>query len=234
MGIISATLCGPPCETYSEARFMPLDGQLKKPPRPLRSHDRILGLEGLTYRELLQVHQGSMFVLQTQLALGHHLRAGGLFVKEHPALPTEPTRPSTWTMPLTDRLPELSFFQLGQWHFGAKTAKPTGLLVARLPRFFSSVWQRRLSGISKPTGQSIGFDTESNCFRTTSLKEYPAAFSSALAGAVSDQIQANVQSGAYHVVTEVDSEAFDWLLKAAEASSAIYSWATMQADFQHR
>ena len=49
-GAVSATLLGSPCETFSEARFtlpesLPPGGAPW--PRPLRSAERLLGLEGL-------------------------------------------------------------------------------------------------------------------------------------------------------------------------------------------
>lgn len=64
-GIIAGTICGPPCETFSEARFQAVEELGARAPRPLRSSTRWLGLEGLTTKELYQVKQGSALVLQT-------------------------------------------------------------------------------------------------------------------------------------------------------------------------
>eukprot|EP00435_Cladocopium_sp_Y103_P021396 s1696_g5.t1 len=56
-GLVTATLAGSPCETFSEARYQPLEpANAEVPqgaghhggPRPLRSFARLLGLEGLT------------------------------------------------------------------------------------------------------------------------------------------------------------------------------------------
>lgn len=133
---------------------------------------------------------------------------------------------------LIRQLPELGFFQVGQWHFGAKTAKPTGLLVARLPQFFGSIWKRKLADVQRPVGQSIGIDANTGGFKTTSLKEYPPAFAAALAGAVTDQMQTNIRSGAHHVIDTVEPKVLVWVREAAECSARIHSWATMRADFQ--
>ena len=63
-GRVAATLCGPPCETYSEARFTAAPDGAKNWPRPLRSAERLFGLEALTMRELRQCSIGSAFFLQ--------------------------------------------------------------------------------------------------------------------------------------------------------------------------
>lgn len=75
--VVGATLCGPPCETYSEARHHHPEPPPEPPaemeegaaktvrqrpwPRPLRSRDWIAGLEDLTMREMRQVRMGSFF-----------------------------------------------------------------------------------------------------------------------------------------------------------------------------
>ena len=53
-GRIAGTLCGPPCETFSEARFTPPPEGSEHWPRPLRSFAQLFGLEGLSARELRQ------------------------------------------------------------------------------------------------------------------------------------------------------------------------------------
>ena len=63
-GRVSATLCGPPCETFSEARFTEAPDGVSRWPRPLRSMSRLFGLEDLTMRELRQCAVGSSFFLQ--------------------------------------------------------------------------------------------------------------------------------------------------------------------------
>lgn len=74
-GFVAPTLVGSPCETFSEARFnRPPDADDSRPwPRPLRSAERLLGLEGLTFKELKQVHMGGNFFQQAVLALSYRM-----------------------------------------------------------------------------------------------------------------------------------------------------------------
>lgn len=71
-GAITGALTGSPCETYSAARHHPPppDWEGARWPRPLRSHDRLFGLEKLTNREMRQLHQGTMFFMPPLPALG--------------------------------------------------------------------------------------------------------------------------------------------------------------------
>eukprot|EP00438_Fugacium_kawagutii_P008111 Skav222132 [mRNA] locus=scaffold1181:850210:851187:+ [translate_table: standard] len=233
-GLVSCTVCGPPCETFSEARFQEVAELGSRAPRPLRSAQRLLGLEDLRTGELLQVRQGSAFVLQTQYALSQHLRHGGMFVKEHPATPEAEDRPTIWRAPSTSvlrRLPEVQYHQIGQW---LKTPKPTGLLAVRLPRFFSSVWARRLPDVVKPQATSIGLDHQTKAFQTSALKEYPAAFSSALAGALTDQAEVNIRNFQTHTVTDVAPPLLRWMQDVASCSRDINVHGVMRADYQPR
>ena len=75
-GRVAATLCGPPCETFSEARFMEAPDNKGKWPRPLRSAARLFGLEGRTNRELRQCSVGSAFYLQCMRVLCIHVTRG--------------------------------------------------------------------------------------------------------------------------------------------------------------
>ena len=138
-GRVSATLYGPPCETFSEARFTEAPVGTGKWPRPLRSAERLFGLEALNMRELRQCAVGSAFFLQCAWALCVHIAQGEMFVAEHPATPFDPNRPSIWTSPLIQlllQLPTLKLHHVAQFRWGATAVKPTGLLVLDMP-FFS-------------------------------------------------------------------------------------------------
>ncbi len=57
-----AFLAGPPCETWSRARFQALDPESnfgKKGPRPLRSATELWGLPSLQLRQLMQILFGN-------------------------------------------------------------------------------------------------------------------------------------------------------------------------------
>ena len=63
-GIITGSLSGTPCETWSAARHLQLPPQLQaKWPGPLRSSDRAWGIAFLTQRELQQLATGSALML---------------------------------------------------------------------------------------------------------------------------------------------------------------------------
>ena len=101
---------GSPCEMFSEASYnRPTDEEHHaRWPLPLRSAERLLGLEGLSMTELLQVHMGGNFFQQALLALSYHMVVGGCYVSEHPAPPPaplrDPERPSVWTSSLAEIL----------------------------------------------------------------------------------------------------------------------------------
>ena len=122
-GLVAASVVGSPCETFSEARFMPAaDDDKRACPRPLRSADMLFGLEGLTLRELKQCHVGGNFFQQGVLALSFHMRFGGCFISEHPAKPCDPSRPSIWTSAILETLlehPEAHLTHVAQYKWGA-------------------------------------------------------------------------------------------------------------------
>ena len=104
-GHIAASICGSPCETFTEARYMQPPPEVATPfrwPRPLRSWARLFGLDNLTHREMRQLRAGSAFFLQVIQVLSWHITKGGLFVAEHPAAPRDRSRPSIWTSPLVE------------------------------------------------------------------------------------------------------------------------------------
>ena len=165
-GLVSATLAGTPCETFSEARFQELPQEhagSHKGPRPLRSFERLLGLEGLTGREITQLHVGTQFFLQGVLLLAYQTVQGGSFISEHPAAPRDGTRPSIWTSPWLELMrghPEVQLHTVPQWPFGATVPKPTGLLTLRLLRFINSIFKHADPNAKRPTSVAIGRDAE--------------------------------------------------------------------------
>eukprot|EP00435_Cladocopium_sp_Y103_P051685 s421_g16.t1 len=165
-GLVTATMAGSPCETFSEARHHQTDdGEAaselpQRPlPRPLRSFARLLGLEGLRLRELYQLRAGSGFFLQVTLLMAYQLTRGGYFVSEHPAPPSRPERASIWTSPWLALLrshPDINLHVIPQWQFGATVPKPTGLLAMRLPKFLHSLYKKADPSLRKPTAVAIG------------------------------------------------------------------------------
>eukprot|EP00435_Cladocopium_sp_Y103_P031976 s2976_g8.t1 len=131
-GRVAATLCGPPCETFSEERFtQPSDADVNWP-RPVRSALGLFVLPGLTMKELRQVSCGSLFFLQCIVVLALRMQWGGLFVAEHPAPPS------------------------------AEAIKPTGLLAWGLLHFQRDLYRYADLALARPTTAAIGKDAESN------------------------------------------------------------------------
>ena len=98
-GTLVALLLGPPCETWSSARYEQLldqQGRAVRGPRPLRGFDDCWGIAALTLRELDQVAIGNSLLLRgLWLCVPVGLR-GGAVILEHPAPPLQAERPSVW------------------------------------------------------------------------------------------------------------------------------------------
>ena len=241
-GRIAATLCGPPCETFSEARFTEKpeedSGTGAGPriwPRPLRSSERLFGLEGLNLKELRQCSVGSAFFLQCIWALCIHITTGGVFIAEHPAPPKDVSRPSIWTsavIQLLLGLPDLTLHCVAQYRWGADAVKPTGLLVWDLPFFRQDMYRFALSDVAKPQTAAIGVDSAGQ-FRTARHKEYPGLFCQALAFSVAQQFDRFVRSGRIRAGPIADTVLDEWIWNAAQISSEIHTGAQWLPDFQN-
>ena len=81
-GWVLGALLGPPCETWSQARFNAISALHRRAPRPLRSWDRLWGLDSLSLREAEQVDVGNELLLFSlslmfELALAQRCRGFG-------------------------------------------------------------------------------------------------------------------------------------------------------------
>ena len=159
-GLVALTMVGSPCETFSEARFTsPPPEDTSRWPRPLRSAENFFGLPDISNRELRQAHVGTNFYLQGMQALGSHIAHGGLYISEHPGMPTDPTRPTIWRAPMTELMrkhPEVRLSHVNQWRWGAEAIKPTGLLAHRIPKLLGSLYSCSLPDVKKPSVAAIG------------------------------------------------------------------------------
>eukprot|EP00435_Cladocopium_sp_Y103_P059388 s1362_g21.t1 len=238
-GRVSATVCGAPCETFSEARHHvpePTDGDTgRKWPRPLRSALRFFGLDALTFRELKQTAQGSEFFMQGLLTAAWSLRFGSIYLSEHPWKPEDETRVSVWTSPwvqLLLQLPQAHLHRVCQWRWGAETSKPTGILALNCPHFAASVYSRQTPNIEKPDRIAIGCDARTGRFRTAVLKEYPPDFSRALAGAIADRF---VYMKRHRLLLETplaDPVVEAWLCEVLRCCNVIRADAPCLPDYQ--
>ena len=227
-GLVLATICGTPCETFSQARHTPKPPEAQgRWPRPLRSFLRLFGLDGLTMKELKQLDLGGAFFLQGLWALALQIASGGYFISEHPAPPDQIDRASIWTsalMSLLLQFSELKLHVLAQWRWGSTAVKPTGLLCLRLPYFTMDCYAQAIPNIEKPTQAAIGVNA-AGAFRTSAHKEYPDAFCKALASAVVNQFNRDrIHGRTVQLPPKVFSCEFeDWLQACLEAGTAVWN-----------
>ena len=192
---------GPPCETFSAARFQD-DG-----PRALRSADFPWGLPALHPWEWRQVLVGTRllhFILDMLIRLA---RGGGCGFCEHPQYPTwllSKCPASIWSHPAVRALRLLrciGITSFDQCVFGAEAVKPTTVLHLRMPGFRRRVMHRGRSGrCTHGVGAHIqlrGHDCDGS-FRTSRCKIYPQDLNEALANAVFEFCQQTFAGVALH------------------------------------
>ena len=189
-GLLIGLLCGPPCNTWSIARGRNIDeaahptldpGAHTSGPRIVRSADELWGFASLAIRELEAVLTGNQLLIFCLEVLLWLYCGNGFGMLEHPQEPSDPALATIWKLPIVRMLlsyPEFQRLSVMQGLYGAKSAKPTDLLLLRLPDAISTFHSWRMVA-NPPHGGSIGKDGEH--FRTTSLKEYPPAFCGAIA-----------------------------------------------------
>eukprot|EP00435_Cladocopium_sp_Y103_P010311 s2002_g2.t1 len=213
-GVVSATLAGAPCETFSAARHLdpPEFAAHLRWPRPLRSAARLFGLPQLTMKELRQCQQGTAFSLQTLWTAAMHIAHGGLFLSEHPACPEDVDKASIWRSALVQLflgLPDCSLHTVPQWRWGSATPKPTGLFSIRIPTLLRSLYACADPNIPYPTLVAQGVD-EVGHFRTSRCKEYPSLFCRALATSITDRFDHAMRFGSLSDCTVSNTDLHQW------------------------
>jgi hypothetical protein len=177
-----AFLAGPPCETWSKARAVQTDNTKRSQPRVLRNISDLWGFPQLRLRELDQVCIGNLLLCFAAEAFLRLADTGGVAAIEHPKEPDEPELASIWRLPLFDalrRLPGVELLSLSQGLLGAKSMKPTQLLCLNIPGMPQAIIANQVTK-TNPKASSIGRQSDGN-WATGGLKEYPPAFSKALA-----------------------------------------------------
>jgi len=185
-GWVCGALCGPPCETWSQARYAnhPEDHgrECRQGPRPLRDISELWGFSSLSIREALQVATGNELLLFSLELLFSLACVEGFGVLEHPQEPEDETRPSIWRLALTRllmRFPGTEIFDLAQGLLGAWSPKPTRLLALNLPFLRKQLREHHITK-ELPKRSAIGKGVD-GAWKTSPLKEYPPAMNRALA-----------------------------------------------------
>ncbi|CAL1139932.1 unnamed protein product [Cladocopium goreaui] len=180
-GWVLGALCGPPCETWSQARFVEDPLHPGRGPRPLRDRDHLWGFESLSLREAQQVATGNELLLFTIELLYALACVDGFGLLEHPQEPEEPSRPSIWhleALHLLRRCPGVQIVDFAQGLLGANSPKPTRLLALNLPDLQTHLRRHHVTP-ELPKRSAIG-RSEDGSWRTAPLKEYPPAMNRAL------------------------------------------------------
>eukprot|EP00438_Fugacium_kawagutii_P021020 Skav228385 [mRNA] locus=scaffold1981:390678:391493:- [translate_table: standard] len=177
---------GPPCNTWSQARFQDLN-QFKggRAPRPVRAPAAPWGLSSLRLGELASIEAGNCLLGFSIASMYTMVATGGCGILEHPGdpNPSEVTeKPTTWRLPILAsilRHPSAQLHWILQGFFGSEGPKPTGLLTINMDDLQTFLDQWKVTS-TLPHGATTGKD-DSGAFNTAKLKEYAPAMCSALA-----------------------------------------------------
>ena len=180
-GVVAAVISGPPCETWSVARFRN-EEKLINPPRPLRFRNHLWGLCDTNKSEMKQVNTGNTLMGFSLRALVCQALRGGFAVLEHPDdplhLPNAPSAaPSIWFSQVLRwilQIPQCCLLRVSQGYYNAQSAKPTGLLLAGMTLAEAESIAKRSRTTPLPTTGTIG--RSNGKWRTAALKEYPEDF----------------------------------------------------------
>ena len=143
-GAISGILIAPPCETWSEARWLPTECDTDS--RPLRTAIDPFGLQSLTLREWEQIQVSSFLLFVTfRILLAAAMKAVPALL-EHPREPKRQDRASIWRLPWMQFLKHhcgLEQHLIWQAEYGADVPKSTHIGTLHLPAFRRIMRQHR-------------------------------------------------------------------------------------------
>ena len=171
---------GPPCETYSLARWLEIEDSIY--PRPLQSCEQPWGLDGRTLRETRQWMMGNILMWRALFLLFTIYAYGGSFTLEHPkGCGGKDNKWTIWDSSFIKQLMlagDIKLWTILQGPLGQPFAKPTNLLAARLERLGAAIYE----GYNKrwrPTTKLGG--REGSQWKTARAKAYPPALCRILA-----------------------------------------------------
>eukprot|EP00438_Fugacium_kawagutii_P027660 Skav229849 [mRNA] locus=scaffold2033:357256:358266:+ [translate_table: standard] len=229
-GCIAAALLAPPCETWSQVRYL----QDEHPaPRPVRSRDDPLALDQLTAQELRQVSVANcLLMIAIRLFLACAMQ-GVPCVCEHPREPSAAHKPSIWRLPWLIHMEAEGILRrhaIQQAYFGSPSSKPTNLAECHCPTF-----RRVMKEMSFPVNWheliELKGRRQDGSWYTSAAKEYPPRMNQALALLhVTEFRRIQQQIRAPRPVPEGYHEAFRNLY----AGDVNMEEQTMQPDYGHR
>ena len=220
---------GPPCETYSAARWIPCDDSPF--PRPLRTSEDPWGCGWRTVREVWQCHIGTILMLTALKILLWVYAYGGSATLEHPKGAEAGTEKwSIWQSAFLKQLLQAADVQLItflQGPLGQKFPKPTTLLAARLPDLASQLYSSYDPSwkASEWLGGKVG-----KTWRTTRAKVYPRKLCRVLAMAHMRHAELQVCDGEETLPLKVQ-EVINALSKVHDPYDLEATGTSMCADF---
>ena len=228
---VTGAHAGPPCETYSFARWLEVIGGCG--PRPLRDTGAPWGRDHLTLKEGEQVYTGTILMLQAIYLLMMVFLHGGSFTLEHPK--GQGGRDGKWSIWDSAFLKQLMRdaqvrrVDFIQGPLGQPFTKPTSLLSGRLDRlaeFLFDHYQKHW----KPSEKLGGKDAGGKHWNTAKAKAYPPLMCKALVQAhvyFADQVASDVEEDD----PEDLQEALDFLAQPFDPYSANNKGSEMKADY---
>ena len=192
-------LVAPPCETWSQARYLTQGLDPGRCPRPLRSAQKPWGVKGLSSKEYEQLHIASVLLMTTIRLLVACVASGVSAVAEHPAMPADYMKPSIWRLAYIKWLAAVSAAELlvfCQSTHGQVSKKPTCFFSLRNPTLRKYLYRYQGHECTRPDAQNLrvlGGKLESGQWATSETKEYPPSLCRALALSVLDNINSGHQ-----------------------------------------
>ena len=178
-GLVIALFGGPPCETWSEARFTPLEGSRI---RPVRSDEAPWGKPSCSVREARQTFVANLLMFFSLACFVIQMRFQYFGMLEHPSPSRHPERPSIWRTLLWRLIEHFNCQRLliYQGLYGAPSPKPTCLSFTPARSWLAEELRSHQSQQEMPQETSIGKDS-TGAYKTSRLKEYPGPLNFALA-----------------------------------------------------
>lgn len=179
-GYIASLLVAPPCESWSEVRNEPVEGETG--PRPLRTSHGPFGISGLTHRELQQVCLANFLLFVSIRFFAIATIHGVPALMERPKQPKKSDRASIWRLEWLERLFQEKLATktlVWQAWFGAPSPKPTHLAHSNIHDFHGTI-QMMKQPVDWDSLQHLSGKSLSGCWKTTAAKEYLARMNEAL------------------------------------------------------
>lgn len=174
----------PPCETYTDARWLPPPEEAQKP-RPLRTWDHPWGLPGLDRAEQAQLRVGNVLFYTAARFFVLATICGCCATLEHPrGSPPESGRFRIWGSAFVERLlrfPRCKLVHFAQGPLGQYSWKPTTFLTLRLEKFEHYI--KEASVYSGPF-ETLGGRNADGEWRTAKAKAFPEGLCLVIARAV--------------------------------------------------